>query len=289
MLNMPLVSVYIPTRNRAQQLRVAIESVQRQTHNNLEILVVDDGSTDDTPAMMKSMAEADSRITFFRNESSQGACVARNKAILASRGDFVTGLDDDDEFTPMHLKNLVSYWHLLTDASVQTSCLFVQYQCKDKNITYESTKRGSVTASSLLEANYVGNQIFAPRSHFIEAGLFDESMPAWQDLEFFYRVLQKFGTARLLDIPSYIFDVSPRLDRVSSQQKHRILLAYELMFSKHGQGVARTKQKLLMQVHSSYYGFGVSLREFMGFCLQGFWPRGYTMMFFRLLGRNIEL
>lgn len=278
----PLITIYIPTRNRSKQLRLAIESVQRQTFSNLEIFVVDDGSTDDTPSIMKELASIDHRITYIRNESSLGACNARNKAIHASKGEFVTGLDDDDEFTPRHLENLVAYWTLLTLTSIPTACIFVQFQLRGENGSTESGKRGSVHADELLDFNHVGNQIFAPRATYIGAGLFDESMPAWQDIEFFYRVLKMYGTGRLLDIPSYIVDTAQRSDRISMQQKKRILTACELMFTKHGQGVPRVKQRMLMQVHSGFYGFKLTLREFLEFCALGFWAKGYVYMLSRL-------
>jgi len=283
MTNIPLVSIYIPTHNRSQQLRLAVESVRNQTFSNLEIFVVDDGSTDDTPTMMRGFASIDSRITYIRNENSLGACNARNKAILESKGDFVTGLDDDDEFTPKHLENLVAYWNLLTLASIQAACIYVQFQLRDENVTSESAKRGSVHAEELLDFNHVGNQIFAPRSTYIDAGLFDESMPAWQDLEFFYRVLKKYGIARLLDIPSYILDISPRTDRISLQQKNRMLTACNLMYEKHGKDSRKIKQRLLMQVHSGFYGFKMTIQEFLKFCGLGFSVKGYLYMFSRLI------
>src|SRR3954466_15167188 len=95
-----LVSVYIPTRNRRALVERAIKAVLEQDYRELEVIVVDDASTDDTPAFLKAAAAADSRLTFFANDRPSGAPAARNRAIAAAKGAFVTGLDDDDYFEP---------------------------------------------------------------------------------------------------------------------------------------------------------------------------------------------
>ncbi len=284
---MELVSVYIPTRNRMTQVIAAIDSVVRQSYANIEILVVDDCSTDGTFSALQAYAERESRLRVFRSEGSRGACAARNQAILHSTGEFLTGLDDDDEFTPNHISGLVDYWKLLKAQGILPSCLYVQYEFRSTVPVLPSCKHGCATSDDLFDANQVGNQIFAPKAHFIEAGLFDEEMPAWQDLEFFYRVLKHFGPARLLDIRSYIFDVSPRPDRISGQQKARIKTACMRMFKKHGEGDPRKFQRLILQMFSSYYGFSVSFWDFYLFARQGLWLRGYLLFFFRMLGKDI--
>jgi len=81
-------------------LRRAIQSVLKQTYTNVEIIVSDDGSTDETPKVMRDYCQKYKGIKYLRSKKSNGACHARNKAILASTGEFVTGLDDDDEFLP---------------------------------------------------------------------------------------------------------------------------------------------------------------------------------------------
>ncbi|OYT85597.1 MAG: hypothetical protein CFE46_17820 [Burkholderiales bacterium PBB6] len=261
----PKVSVYMPTKNRLESVLLAVSSVQRQTLSNFELIIVDDGSDERTCKEIAKAVAGDSRIIFLRNEKSAGACAARNRAIRLARGEFVTGLDDDDELHPGHLEGLVAYWSSLQRAEVEVSCLYVQYLQRLPSGLCESAKRSRVCSEDLFEANFVGNQIFAPRQRFIDAGLFDEQMPAWQDLEFFYRVLQLFGPARLFDAPTYHFDLMPRDDRISSLQKEKILKAYALMFMKHGEGSVVRRQKLLLQVYSPYYGFSLNPNDFWRF------------------------
>lgn len=99
-----LISVVIPTKNRAQRLIKAIVSVQKQIDVNLEILIVDDASTDDTESVVRSLAENDSRIKYFRNHQSAGGGAARNAGIQNAMGCLVAFLDDDDEWHSNKLK-----------------------------------------------------------------------------------------------------------------------------------------------------------------------------------------
>jgi len=283
-----LVSVYIPTKNRKGLLALAVRSVLAQTWRNVEVLVVDDGSTDSTADLMRELCATDSRVRFFQNDSSRGACAARNQAIRESRGQFVTGLDDDDEFLPHHIQGLVGYWHLLESLKVDASCIFVPNLQRNGATLTAAFKRGGVSAVDLFQANHVGNQVFAPRERYFEAGLFDECMPAWQDLEFFFRMLEKFGPAKMLDVPSYVFDCSPRTDRISNQQRARIFQACNRMYSKHGHGDPRILQQLLLQVYSPYYGFGVGVKDLWQFMKVGFWPRGWIQMVAYFWGSKVR-
>lgn len=283
-----LVSIYMPTKNRLDMLKAAVESVRNQTYENVELIVVDEASTDGTADYLKHISEVDSRVKFFRNEVSMGACYARNLAIKTSSGVFVTGLDDDDEFKSNHISALVGYWNFLSqNSSDPFSCIFVQYISRNGTELSESQKMSNVHSKDLFRANFIGNQIFAPRIHFIEAGLFNEKMPAWQDLEFFYRVLNKFGSARLLDIGSYIFDTTPRPDRISSGQKVKILKAFSLMTELHASNDAKAQQNLMLQVYSKYYDFPPSLGEVFDFARRGFWLDGYSIMISHFIRRSL--
>jgi glycosyltransferase involved in cell wall biosynthesis len=102
---MPVVSVIIPSFNRACQLEQAIESVLAQSLKDVEIIVVDDGSTDDTTSRMDKFNGA---VTLIHQEKS-GASVARNTGIVAAKGDFIAFLDSDDTFLPGHLEESVNF------------------------------------------------------------------------------------------------------------------------------------------------------------------------------------
>jgi glycosyltransferase involved in cell wall biosynthesis len=90
-----LISVIIPVRNGEQFVERTVESVLRQTHNNIEVIVVDDGSTDQTLAIIKNVAARDRRVIFFSGPQA-GVAAARNCAISHAQGDFIAPVDADD-------------------------------------------------------------------------------------------------------------------------------------------------------------------------------------------------
>jgi glycosyltransferase involved in cell wall biosynthesis len=102
---MPLVSVIMPTFNRADTIRRAIRSVQAQTFTDWELIVVDDGSTDNTVALIEG---CDPRLKLIRQEN-QGTAGARNAGLSASAGSYIAFLDSDDEWLPHHLELCVSF------------------------------------------------------------------------------------------------------------------------------------------------------------------------------------
>src|SRR5512144_610930 len=110
------VSVYLPTRNRAASLQRAVDSVLAQTHADFELIVVDDGSSDGTRQCLEDAQRSDARVRAIHHAVSRGAPASRNAAIAAARGEWLTGLDDDDEFLPRRLELLLAHAQLLDAA-----------------------------------------------------------------------------------------------------------------------------------------------------------------------------
>jgi len=98
----PTVSVIISTYNRAHLIGRAIQSVLNQTYQDFEVIVVDDGSTDNTEEIVKSFN--DPRIRYIRHEKNKGAAAARNTGIKAARGKYIAFQDSDDEWLPEKLE-----------------------------------------------------------------------------------------------------------------------------------------------------------------------------------------
>lgn len=268
------ISVYIPTRNRVDLLAAAVRSVLAQGFSDFELIVVDDASTDGTASYLESISREDKRVRVLRNDGPRGAPASRNRAITQAVGDFITGLDDDDQFEPQRLGALHDAWVSFARHGVPLSCIFTQdVFVSDGKDLFVSKKRGAVDFADLAETNHIGNQVFAPKSVFEGAGLFDEKLPAWQDLELFMRIVRKFGTARLLDMPLYRFDVTPSRDRISSKQD-KVRAAYKLVSDLHFSGDPRGRQQLMLQVFSPYYGIRPTPKDIVNFAGLGFWPRG---------------
>lgn len=231
LIEMPLVTVYMPTHNRVELLQRAVESVLTQTYKNIELIVVDDKSTDSTPEYLEAISKKDPRVRFFRNEENSGACVSRNKAIFAAKGEFITGLDDDDYFLPNHLLFFLKEW---ANKSSQAIALYSNMIVKSKSGMRQTTKLKKCNAKMLIHANWIGNQVFTRTKYLKDYGGFDPRFPAWQDLECWYGLLiEKNGIAVNTNKHTYVHDTSHPHERISNKKIEKIIEAFELYCEKY--------------------------------------------------------
>ncbi len=196
-----LISIYIPTHNRSALLFRAVQSVLKQTYKNLEILISDDASSDDTQEICEKLMASDARIKYLRNETVQGACVARNNAIHSARGYFITGLDDDDEFEENRLASLVKAWDdrysfLCTNFYDETDGRLSRHylQLFDKKISKDT----------LMYSNVASNQIFTLAARLKKIGGFREDVRRLQDWDTWFRLALAYGDFYRLSAASYI-------------------------------------------------------------------------------------
>ena len=105
----PLVSVVMPVYNREDLVARAIESVLSQTFTDFEFIIVDDGSTDNTPKILNDYASIDRRIKIIRNETNRGISFSRNRGIQAARGTYIATMDSDDYSVPERLAKSVRF------------------------------------------------------------------------------------------------------------------------------------------------------------------------------------
>ncbi len=124
---MPSVSIITPTYNRAQYIKEAIESVISQTYSDWELIVVDDGSTDQTFEILDKYAKQDKRIRYIR-QSNAGPSTARNTALAQVSGKYIAFIDDDDRWLPEKLKLQVE----LMESDPETGFCYVRFQIYKK-------------------------------------------------------------------------------------------------------------------------------------------------------------
>lgn len=255
------VSIYIPTRNRRSLLERAFQSVIQQTHSDLEIIVVNDASTDDTGPYLDSLRTIEPRLTVIHSDKPNGAPAARNRAIKIASGQFITGLDDDDEFTPTRIASLLNYWNSLGDDAGQVSGLFTLSMMTDgKASSPTMDRKDEVRYEDLFYHNFIGNQIFCPTSYLRAVGGFDEDMPALQDLELFMRLVRKFGPARLAPDYSYLCYIDDGRERISKNAQKRYD-AFEKIVQRNSDAPSYLRPHLFMQLFSPFYGTVPSLSD----------------------------
>jgi glycosyltransferase involved in cell wall biosynthesis len=122
------VSAIIPTHNRGHLIRNAVESIERQDYRNLEIIIVDDRSTDDTREVVEHLQQDNPLLRFFPNERSKGPSGARNTGLLNSTGDYISFLDSDDIWLENHVAQGV---HVLED-NPKIDVLFGDFKVVDQ-------------------------------------------------------------------------------------------------------------------------------------------------------------
>ena len=186
-----MVSVVIPTHNRCDLLPRAIKSVQSQTYSDLEIIVVSDGSTDDTRDVVEQIASGDERIRLIEYHPAKGGNVARNTGIEEARGEFVAFLDDDDEWLPEKLEKQVKV--LESDDSVGLVYTGVNIIYVNENISYNSKvcSCGDMKTTILLD-NSIGttSTVILRKEIIAKSGVFDVELRALQDYDLWIRVCQ---------------------------------------------------------------------------------------------------
>jgi glycosyltransferase involved in cell wall biosynthesis len=187
----PKVSVVIPVLNRPAAVRRAIGSVLAQTCQDFEIIVVDDGSTDATPAAVASLG--DRRITVIRHDRNRGGSAARNTGIRASSAAYVAFLDSDDEWLPTKLERQLEVFERSNDrlGLVYTGAERI---FSDGSVSRHIPRRRADLTRALLTVNVVGeSSVGMVRRSALEAiGGFDESLPSCQDLDLWLRLSERF-------------------------------------------------------------------------------------------------
>ena len=245
----PTVSVVVPTYNRAHLVGRAIQSVLNQTYQDFEIIVVDDGSTDNTEELVKSFN--DPRIRYIRHDQNRGGSAARNTGIKMARGEYIAFQDSDDEWLPEKLEKQM---RVFENAPAEVGVVYTGFWRieGDKRIYIPSDKisrkEGNIQGE-LLKGNFVTTQATVLKKEcFEKAGMFDQRLPRFQDWELFIRI-SKYYEFKCIDEPLVISYFTPI--SISSNQRAQVE-AYGLILEKHYQDIAKSR-KLLARYQ---YAFG---------------------------------
>lgn len=179
-----MISVIIPVYNREQTIKKALNSVLNQTYKDIEVIVVDDGSTDASKKVIESIS--DKRIKYVYQENA-GACVARNTGIEMAKGEFIAFHDSDDEWVfnklEIQLKELNNH---------SADVVFGQMSLEGKLIP-DRVEEGFITTLEFLKySNIIGTPTIMGKSSCFKDIKFDPLMPRLQDRELAIRLSKKY-------------------------------------------------------------------------------------------------
>lgn len=192
----PTVTVVVPTYNGARYLREAIDSALAQTWKELEIVVVDDGSTDETPSLL---AEYGTRIRVIRKPNG-GTSSALNVGIRAAQGEWVAWLDSDNLWEPTKVEREIETARVHPAAGL----IYTDYVQVDEEGRVIGHFRGPAPPGRagrilrLIRIMYINaSSTLIRRSVFDDVGLYDETEPTAHDLEMFLRILERYDIAHV--------------------------------------------------------------------------------------------
>ena len=185
----PLVSIIIPTFNRAQKISVALNSVIQQSYTHWECLVIDDGSDDATNVLLKDYENTDKRIRYYEREREpKGAPTCRNIGLHNAKGEYVIFLDSDDYFLPFCLEQRINRFSKYPD------CSFIVFSMAEKRgevVLKKEIPREKDYLKLFLSANLPWS-IMCPiwkRSFLVQLHGFTEGYPRFNDPEIMIRAL----------------------------------------------------------------------------------------------------
>ena len=178
----PLISVLIPTYNNGKYIKQAIESVYAQNYDNIEIIVVDDGSTDNT----KEIVEKYKDIKYFYTKH-KGIPFVRNLALEKSHGEYIAFLDSDDYWLPEKLNTQIQYFKNHSECEIvftKHENFFEEEKIKtDKRAIHE--KKQETIENKILPSALIKKRLFE------KYGVFDENFQTGEDTELIYRMTKK--------------------------------------------------------------------------------------------------
>jgi glycosyltransferase involved in cell wall biosynthesis len=230
-----LVTVVIPTYNRAHLLPRAIESVLNQTYQNIELIIVEDCFQDNTQEVVNNYRTKDKRVFYIRNEKHLGAAYARNLGIEHSRGAFLMFLDDDCEYLPESIEEYINLMHSL---SPQPSIIYSNMWNgeKDGETLCTLKKKGKfISKEDILNRKYIilGFTPWFCKSEIIKKlGGFDVNFHKVDDLEFLIRFLLNGESLYFFNKPLAIWHLEKGISQLDIGSAVYRLLLLEKHFSK---------------------------------------------------------
>jgi len=231
----PRVSIVVPVHNGAPFIHIALNSARAQTERNIEIIVVDDASTDETCAVVERYCRQDPRVRLIRSESQGGPARARNIGFDAARGEWIAILDADDWYTKDRLSCLLAEAELEDYPFVADNQYFIrsEFAVPHRRLVRQGNERSRpIDPEALLIQDRLGKTasmgLLKPiirRQLLIDHELrYDETLTVGEDFIFLLDCLRCFGPLLLVLEPHYYYRIhqksistSPSVDRIIPQ------------------------------------------------------------------------
>ena len=220
-----MVSVIIPNYNREQLITRAVMSVLSQTYADVEAIVVDDCSSDNSMEILKKIK--DSRLRIFKLDKNSGACVARNRGINEAKGEYIAFLDSDDEWLPDKIEKQLK---IMSDK--KCDALFSQYYYHqlDKSDDIVSVRpvleQTSDFLHRILVANCVAMDTLIAKREVFDTVKFDVELPRYQDWDIAIQIAQKFKLYFMEEATLNVYEQKNSITYATSKEKKYAAICY---------------------------------------------------------------
>ncbi len=261
---MPTVSVVIPTYNRAKMLTDAVESVLRQTHPVDEIIVIDDGSTDNTPATIEQFGD---KLRYIR-QANAGPSTARNRGVAEAHGDFIAFQDSDDHWTPNKIATQLDFLSTHPRVEVVFGLMADVHTAADELIpvmrnqfVYDQLRRANGVVENMLGLLLLDNMIPTPtvlmrRACFDRIGGFDPNLHIAEDFDLWLRAAAEFQFGFIDDILLKRRRHEGNLINESATRLHYRLQVLERLPERLGAKLTVSRPDLENQIRALRYDLG---------------------------------
>lgn len=233
MLGGPEVTVVIPTRNRWELLAIALRSALQQEEVDVEVVVVDDGSTDGTPDRLAALEEPSLRLV--RHTRSEGVARARNDGIAAARGEWVAFLDDDDFWAPRKLRAQLEVADATGASLIYGTAVALDAQRRPLRIMHPAKASGM--ARQLLTTNVIrGPSTVVVRGDLLErVGTFDERLSAFADWDLWLRAARGDQVAACAEV---VVGYVHHSNNMLTSDPERLSREFDQLAAKHGRAAS---------------------------------------------------
>lgn len=209
--NKPFISVIIPCYNASLFLNQAIESVLNQTYKNFEVIIVNDGSTDNTEEIIK--AYRDNRVIYLKQETNKGPSAARNTGLKYAKGEYIAFLDADDIWMLNKLEKQVDYVLKNKVDIVTTNGYILESKTNKSKIAYSKNPihHKKSIFKVLIKHNFIfPSTVLIKKETLQKAGFFDENLQSSEDYYLWLNIAFQGGTFAFIDEPLFFYRKHPR-------------------------------------------------------------------------------
>jgi len=200
-LKKPLVSIIMPVYNEEASIKKAIKTVIDQTYKKFELIVIDDGSTDGTSNIVKTLQELDERIIYLRNEENRGTTYSLNRGLRKASGEYIARIDGDDWYHPRKLELQVKFLERRSEYGiVGTFYILVDESGHAVKVRLPVTHSEIMKRMAYRNA-FAHSSIMVRRSVLDMVGYYDERYEYAQDYDLYFRILE---VSKGYNLPSYL-------------------------------------------------------------------------------------